>query len=429
MTPQSRDPKYIALLAVAAGTILLVGNLIRPGRQGPEGIANVPTQAERVRLQRLAQKASLEDTVAYFAQIAGDVARHVVRLGPAHVSGIVWDSEGLVVSSRTKGRFPATLQFATATAEVTADTVVDAPGAALVAVRARSADPLTPARRLPVVLPYSGESIVAVWRSEDRRHAFAPGLFLGLTSSLCGSDQIEEMLVNLPLTAAMAGGGLFDQEGRLLSVIAYCGDRHAAIGVETVTREVTESVSFEGRLLTRFGMRATSLSPAEARHFGVESGALIREVWNNHPADAAGLRPGDLIVELEGQPAHTTEELHGLVMPVAREVFELRIVRWKAPRRITLPVRSLSPPGNGAGPGAAGVVLASPSQAWRVASVLPGSPAERAGIEAGDQLLEIDGRAPVSESQVRRALEITDDRARFVALARGDRRWGVLLAP
>jgi len=269
---------------------------------------------------------------------------------------------------------------------------------------------------------------VAVWRGADRRHAFSPGLYLGLNQSECGNGEIEEMLSNVPLSATMAGGGLFDQDARLLAVIVECGERYAAMTVESVAKAIAEGASFQGRLLTRYGMRATQLSEARRERFGAEKGLVVREVWQGYPADVAGLDPGDVIVELDGRPAQSPEELNALVMPVARETFELTVLRRGSKRNLTLPVRvSSAQAGGGTVSSETGVILAAAPRGMRIEAVIPGSPAHQAGIRAGDRLLEVEGRVPASAAQVQAALGSTE--SRFLVLEKGRKRWGVLLTP
>lgn len=54
----------------------------------------------------------------------------------------------------------------------------------------------------------------------------------------------------------------------------------------------------EGR---QIGVGVTPLTKQLAAHYGVESGALINEVRENSPAAKAGLKAGDIIVEVDGK--------------------------------------------------------------------------------------------------------------------------------
>ncbi len=56
----------------------------------------------------------------------------------------------------------------------------------------------------------------------------------------------------------------------------------------------------EGR---QIGVGVSPLTRQLAQHFGVESGVLINEVRENSPAAKAGLKAGDVIVEIDGKTA------------------------------------------------------------------------------------------------------------------------------
>jgi serine protease Do len=54
----------------------------------------------------------------------------------------------------------------------------------------------------------------------------------------------------------------------------------------------------EGRVI---GVGVTALTEQLATHYGVENGVLINEVRENSPAAKAGLKAGDIIVEIDGK--------------------------------------------------------------------------------------------------------------------------------
>jgi len=377
----------------------------------------------------MTQKATLEDTVAYFAQIAAEIAPHLVRVEPGATSGIVWDANGLIVAGGTAVPFPP---VATAIAQnegrVEADTISAPPGGPLVALRSRAPAGLRPARREPVIVPYAGEWVVVVWRSEDLRHAFVPVLYLGRNAVECGERLVDEMMTNIPLTEAMFGGGLFDQEGRLLAAVVRCGDRLVAMSVESIAKALQEEETLERRLLTRFGMGVATLGEKEKKYFGVGKGVWVRDVWAHYPAEDGSLEPGDIIVGLDGADVASAEDLNPLIMPVSREAFELRVLRAGRVHTLTLPARVAAMPGVGRhGVGTAGVLLAKPERGIRIEAVADGGPAHEAGIRPGDRVLSIDGRSPLGAAQVQTVLAGSADKPRFLVIERGGKTWGVLL--
>ena len=75
-----------------------------------------------------------------------------------------------------------------------------------------------------------------------------------------------------------------------------------------------------------------------------------------------------------------------------------------------------------------GLLLDPPRRGFAIEAVSPGTPADRAGIRAGDRLLRIDHALPRNRAALRRALGGTPDGSSvFVELERGKRRWGTLL--
>lgn len=60
---------------------------------------------------------------------------------------------------------------------------------------------------------------------------------------------------------------------------------------------------FRGNSIPQIGVGVTRLTVQLARYFGVEGGTLIDEIRENSPASKAGLKAGDVIVEVEGVSA------------------------------------------------------------------------------------------------------------------------------
>jgi S1-C subfamily serine protease len=221
----------------------------------------------------------------------------------------------------------------------------------------------------------------------------------------------------------MFGGGLFDQEGRLLAAVVRCGDRLAAMSVESIAKALQEEETLERRLLTRFGMGVAALGESERKYFGAGNGAWVRDVWAHYPAEDASLEPGDIIVGLDGANVASPADLNPLIMPVSRETFELAVLRAGRVLTLTMPARVAAV----AGAGEAGVVLARPDRGIRIEAVTDGGPAYEAGIRPGDRVLSIDGRSPLGAAQVQTVLAGSEGKSRFLVLERGGKTWGVLL--
>lgn len=153
---------------------------------------------------------------------------------------------------------------------------------------------------------------------------------------------------------------------------------------------------------------ATALGMTEAR------GALVANVTQGSPAEASGVRVGDVIVAFDGAAVGKSSDLSLIVArtPVGKSVdvmllrdgrpvsLTVRIGRLREDEAVValehgnelgLTVREMPRPftGSPGSPGRRGVV---------VTAVESGSPAEQAGIRVGDVILEID-RKPIGGVQ------------------------------
>jgi regulator of sigma E protease len=120
--------------------------------------------------------------------------------------------------------------------------------------------------------------------------------------------------------------------------------------------------------------------------------AVIGEVAAGSPAEAADLRPGDQVVRIGETQISTWEDLEQVVMPRANQELTIDLVRDGQ----TIQTR-VTPESVGRFElGSLGIAAAMRTQ---LMGVNPGSPAERAGLRAGDVLVAVNGRE-VTQSQL-----------------------------
>jgi S1-C subfamily serine protease len=424
MPRQARNPKYIATLALVSASILIAGSLLKPDKQSRE--QPLLSETEMTRLQRLAQRQSLDNMADFFVQVAADVQQSVVRLPRAGRSGVIWGPD-LVVTATTGRRFADQESFwAPNGRAVNAETSVAAPSLPIAAVQALQEAALPMATRLPVEFLRAGRWVLAVWRRETQEHAFAPGTFLGTQEVRCWDKSFQEVVSTLPLGEVMAGGGLFDLDGNLLGLVTLCDGRPLVLSGESVQTALDFGATFEGRMATRYGMRVANLAEKEQAYYKRKEGVVIKETWRDYRGDQAGLLPGDVIVGLERKPVRSIEDLEVLILPLSLEIFELGVIRGAKATQVPLRAR---PPSSETPVEQAhsGLKLSAAPAGYPIDSVLPGSPAAQAGIQPSDRLLKIGHEDPRSLAAVEEALSRRSGNPMHVVLERGDRRWEVLL--
>lgn len=173
------------------------------------------------------------------------------------------------------------------------------------------------------------------------------------------------------------------------------------------------------------GVRIRDLSEQEmdeiSRRHGIQEGygAVIVDVMKDTPAEAAGLRTGDVVVEVRARPIVDTRTLQRMIASAGvGDVVALTVLRGAEGRR-RLRVRLAPMPDTVAAERVAaefGFLIREPeaqpelggarpaAAAPAVAIVLRGSGAERVGLRAGDVLLRVDGRPVSTLDAVRAAL-------------------------
>ena len=198
------------------------------------------------------------------------------------------------------------------------------------------------------------------------------------------------------------------------------------------------------------GVRIRDLSEVEteevAKQHGIREGygVVIVEVMEGTPAQRAGMKAGDIVVAVDGRPVTDTRVLQRLIAsgPVEREA---RLTVLRPEGRRALGVRLVAMPPTIAGERVAaefGFILRDPEpqpeiggsrvggSAPTVTLVIRGSAAERAGLETGDVILQINDTAVVSRDAARAALaELPTEQPFKLTVRRGERHLALDVPP
>src|SRR5262245_57948015 len=215
-----------------------------------------------------------------------------------------------------------------------------------------------------------------------------------------------------------SGGPLLNIEGKVIGINTAMVSSGQGIGFSipiNMARDIMTQLISKGRVVRGWlGIAIQELTPELADGFGVksDSGVLVADVMKESPADAGGLKAGDIIVEFDGAPIKNVTELQKRVAWVEPgRPTPLSVIRDKAPTRLTIKIGEQ--PGDeviAATPaeGTLGLTVEplTPEAAQRyklsaqagviVSDVAPGSSGEQAGIRSGDAILEIN-RQPVRD--------------------------------
>ncbi len=408
-----RRYSYPTVLAFVAAAVLGAGTLLKPDhKQVPKPTIS---ESEVARLEKFAQRKSLQGISKYFSDLAAQVSPEVVRVRPAGVSGLVWDGEGRIITAGLPEAAPdPKMAVVPAGGNVMPAQLVsaspDLPVAALSASGA-SLEPVTRARLSDIP---AGTWVLQVARKSDGSVAFAPATFSGTAPATCAETPFREVRLSAPIPDGMTGGGVFDMDGGLLAVIVRCGGRETAMSVSDVEAVVRAGEGAAAAVLRNFGIRVGPAGP-DIPAIAAQKGALVSETRIGWPGDRSGLTPGDVVVGCDGTPVELPDVLYTLLLADPASPHNLEVRRGRRLVRLTLAAGEPR-----------GVEFERPPRGFVAAAIPPGTRAWRAGLREGDRVIGIDHRRPQTQATVERALAETAAPS-YMVVERGGRNLGLVI--
>ena len=267
--------------------------------------------------------------------IAGEVAAAApmlaaIRTGPnRHISGIVWQGDLVVTADQA---LPALDTF----------TVV-LHGGVLTAARAARRDPAgnvatlrldgaaNPVRILVPMEPRVGALALALAADIDAAPLARLTSIRQVTTRDTDSGE-HALTLDMPASLVEAGGPVLDAAGALLGMATIGSYDQATVIPHAALVRMLNSVQGHG-VAARRGWLGVALQPITVSEtlrsaIGQPSGRMVVSLAPNGPAELAGLRPGDILLSLDGHSVSGAHALRALLGPerVGRQV-EVRLMR------------------------------------------------------------------------------------------------------
>ncbi len=376
-------------------------------------------------------------------------------------SGFIVDKSGLVLTNNhvVEGASRISVALFTAPADNDRDRYYEA--------KVVGRDPLTdsallqltemPKNGLPVatlgdsnaVAP--GDWVVAIGNPFNLSHTVTVGVISAKGRPFQAvRGRVQEMLqTDAAINPGNSGGPLLNVRGEVVGIntaILSTGQQPGNVGIGfavpiNVVRDLLPRLRSGKVTRGRIGVQVTGVPREAIEAFGLNErrGALVSVVEPGGPADHAGVKPGDVIVEYDGKPVRTSDDLVQLVVNSRPgSTVPVRVMRNKQP--VTLNVRvegfdasdettTSTAPGEEPGFGMS-LAPVTPEMAQRfglstgaagvlVVDVVPHSSAERAGLQPGDVILEVNRKPARTIDAVVGALKAVPPRGTaFLLVAR-----------
>jgi serine protease Do len=264
-----------------------------------------------------------------------------------------------------------------------------------------------------------------------------------------GVDYADFIQTDAAINPGNSGGALIDMQGRLIGINTAILSRTGGfqgIGFAIparLARHVMDSIVQEGKVVRGFlGVTIQDLTPALAESFNIKAsqGALISDVSEEGPAAKAGLKSGDVVLELNGKAVADSRRLRFAVAEI-RPGADANVKILRDGKEQTVNVKVGDQPGektvakNGEEDEGSlnGVGVSDLTPAARnefdiptnlrgaiVSQVDPNSPSAVAGLSPGDVIQEINGK-PVrnSEDAIRLSEKTETGKTRLKLWSRG----------
>jgi len=230
-----------------------------------------------------------------------------------------------------------------------------------------------------------------------------------------------------------SGGALVDARGELIGINTFLISSNGSFSgmgfaIPTQIAEPTvEALIRDGKITHGYiGIGISDVTPDNAKFFHMTNatGAVVTQVDPNTPGGKAGLKTGDVIASLNGQPVTDAGELQ---MQVGQkrpgDTIKLEVERDGKSINVPVTLEAMGAAAGGKseggehGKGRWGLSLGDLTPAARdqmqipseihgavVEDVQPGSPADNAGLQRGDVIMEVDRHSQQSAGDVAQAL-------------------------
>ena len=196
-----------------------------------------------------------------------------------------------------------------------------------------------------------GEWVLAIGSPFGFDHSVTAGIVSAKGRSLPSENYVPFIQTDVAINPGNSGGPLFNLDGEVVGINSQIYSRSGgfmglsfAIPID-VAMNVAAQLKAKGRVSRGWlGVLIQDMNANLAESFGMDRprGALIARVLPNSPSEKAGLQVGDVILEYNGIPIHTSSELPPLVgRSNVDEPATLKILRKGEERTVTVDIKEL----------------------------------------------------------------------------------------
>ncbi len=163
-----------------------------------------------------------------------------------------------------------------------------------------------------------GQTVIAIGSPLGLTETVTMGIVSALNREIEGHPGEGFIQTDAAINPGNSGGPLIDTDGAVIGINTAIIMGAQGLGFAVPINQakwVMEQILKYGKVKrSKIGVYIQPLTPELARHFGVKKGVLVSQVQKGGPAEKAGIKPGDIIIAVNGKEVESVNDLQRLIM-------------------------------------------------------------------------------------------------------------------
>jgi len=263
----------------------------------------------------------LEDPL--FRHFFGDPSDEQPQRASSLGSGVIVSSKGYILTNHHVVEAADEIEVALADGKKLKATIVGSDPDTDIAVLHVDTDPLPAITFGDADALRVGDVVLAIGNPFGVGQTVTMGIVSALGRSQLGISTFENFIqTDAAINPGNSGGALIDTAGNLVGInIAIFSRSGGSLGIgfaipATSAKNIMEQIIQTGSVTRGWiGVEAQEITPeiAESFHLASTNGVLIAGVLRGGPADKAGLKPGDILLAIEGKAVRDPNSMLNIV--------------------------------------------------------------------------------------------------------------------